>query len=154
MAKLMMESFTFLFCPVMALLLKENTTMSIIGVYVDSRLNFDTHTKYLCRWAARQINVLCWYARLLDTVINLAICKSFVLCNSNYCPIVWNFYSSFNKAKLKILKKGFALRLQLFYILIFGSPEKSYLPIPELHVSCMITMAIEIYKIIDDKSPS
>ena len=76
--------------------------VKLFGVYVDSKLKFDTHTKYIFHRAAQHISVLCWYARLLDIANKLAIYISFVLCNSNYCPIVWNICSSLNKTKFEI----------------------------------------------------
>lgn len=62
-----------------AFTVKGEYDVKLLGVYVDSKLNFDTHTKYICGRAAQQINVLCRYARLLDTATKLAIYKSFVL---------------------------------------------------------------------------
>ena len=74
------------------------------------KLNFDLHISYICKKAAKQINVLSRLSQYLTTETKLLIYKSFVRSNFGYCPIVWHFCSKTSTDKMEKLQYR-ALRL-------------------------------------------
>ena len=80
------------------------STMKILCIHIDSKLNFNGLIAFLCTKAGRQLNVL---QRMLDYVSKMAIYNSFIISSFNYCPAVWMFTSksSLNKPE-KIQKRA------------------------------------------------
>ena len=82
------------------------SSMKILGMHIDSKLNFNGHIAFLCIIkAGRQLNVLERMKGYLDYVSRMAIYNSFIISNFNYCPVVWMFTS---KSSLKKHSEGFA----------------------------------------------
>ena len=65
--------------------------VSLLGVELDNKLKFNLHISNLCRKAARQLNVLKSFSRVLDTAAKMCIFRSFILSSFSYCPLVWHF---------------------------------------------------------------
>jgi len=62
-----------------------------LGMTIDNKLNFDEHISIMCKKAARQLNVLFRFHKILDYKQKLLLYRTFVLSNFNFCPIVWHF---------------------------------------------------------------
>ena len=83
----------------------------------------------------------------------MTIYNSFVMSNSNYCPIVWHFCSVANTNKMEKIQER-ALR---FINNDSTSPLKTLLVMSNtspLHVRRIKTIASEVYKIVNNLSPS
>ena len=65
--------------------------IKVLGVTIDSQLNFNIHVSNMCNKASRQLNVLQRLKGSLDYSSRLSIYKSFIMSNFNYCPVVWMF---------------------------------------------------------------
>ena len=81
------------------------STMKILGMHIDSKLNFNGHIAFLCTKAGRQLNVLQRMRGSLDYVSKMAIYNSFIISNFNYCPVVWMFTSKSSLNKLENIQK-------------------------------------------------
>ena len=81
------------------------TTIKIFGIHIDSKLNFNNYTAFLCTKTSGQLNVLQRMRVSLDYVSRMAIYNSFVTSNFNYCPVVWMFTSKSSLNKLKNIQK-------------------------------------------------
>ena len=72
----------------------ENTTIHcvisvvLLGIEIDHSLTFNTHIANICKKAARQLAVLKRLGHLLARQGKLAIFKSFITSNFNYCPLI------------------------------------------------------------------
>ena len=68
-------------------------SVKLLGVYVDSKLNFDKHVSDICIKSARQINVQIRLSRLLDVKSKLTTSISFFM-GSVHCrqhsSHIWN----------------------------------------------------------------
>ena len=83
----------------------------------------------------------------------MTIYNSFVMSNSNYCPVVWHFCSVANTNKMEKIQER-ALR---FINNDSTSPLKTLLVMANtspLHVRRMKTIVSEVYKIVNNLSPS
>ena len=76
-------------------------TMKILGIHIDSKLNFNGHIAFLCTKGDWQLNVLQRTRGSLDYVSNMAIYNSFIISNFNHCFVVWMFSSKFSLNKLE-----------------------------------------------------
>ena len=81
------------------------TSVKSLSVYIDHYLSFTEHIKQLCRRAGQQINVLKLLSKLLNIDSKLAIYKSFIYSNFNYCPVVWHACGAENTERLELLQK-------------------------------------------------
>ena len=87
----------------------ENSVV-LLGIEIDHSLTFNTHIASTCKKAARQLAVLKRLVHLLIRQGKLAIFKSFITSNFNYCPLIWHFCSQSSTKKLDKIQER-ALRL-------------------------------------------
>ena len=64
----------------------ENVTL--LGLEVDRKLNFDEHISKLCNKSAGQLNALCRIGHLIGFEERKILINSFIYANFNYCPLV------------------------------------------------------------------
>ena len=81
--------------------------VKLLGVYIDSNLNFTYHVDNLSKKASNQIRVLKRLSCNLDQVSRMQIFRSFILSHFKYCAIVYHFCSKGNTDKMeKILYRA------------------------------------------------
>ena len=89
----------------------ENTTIHcddsvlFLGVECDHLLTFNNHIAGICMKSARQLAVLKRLGHLLTLKGKLAIFKSFIECNFNYCRLIWHFCIQANTNKLEKIQE-------------------------------------------------
>ena len=86
-------------------IIKSEKHVKVLGVIIDSKLNFPLHISTICRKAARQLNALARISSHLDLAGRRIIYNSFVASNFNYCPLVWHFCGSTNSNKLEKIQE-------------------------------------------------
>ena len=93
---------------------KENikvvSNVKMLGVHIDSKLNFNLHIDIICKSASNQLNALVRLKRYLGHVERLVLVNSFIHSNFNYYLLVWMFSSKKLLSKIENLQKR-ALRL-------------------------------------------
>ena len=77
----------------------------LLGVEFDHLLTFNNYIAVICRKSARQLAVLKRLGHMLTLKGKLAIFKSFIECNFNYCPLIWHFCSQANTNKLEKIQE-------------------------------------------------
>ena len=95
--------------------LPSSDAMKVLGIDIDDRLTFDGHVSNMCIKAGRQLNALQRLKGSLDENSRMAIYKSFIMSNFNYCPLVWMFTSKTSLSKLENIKN---LLLNLYSMII------------------------------------
>jgi len=65
--------------------------VKILGLSLDSELNFDTRISNLCQKGGNQINVLARLCNVLDEPSKFLLYNSFIECYFNHCSVVWHF---------------------------------------------------------------
>jgi hypothetical protein len=128
------------------------TSVKVLGITVDSKLNFNSHIKDICIKSARQINALRRIAGHLDTATRMTIYRSFILSNFNYCPIIWHYCSLTSAKKLEKLQER-CLRLVFNdycsdYSLLLDKAN-----LPSLTLGRLRALATETYKILNKQCP-
>jgi hypothetical protein len=127
--------------------------VKLLGVTVDSQLNFDKHISEICKKASQQLNILKRIGKYLNRLGRLTIYYSFILSNFNYCPVIWHFC---NEKNTKTIEKTQERALRFIYEDYENTYEnllkKSKLP--SLKIRRLKTNAVETFKIIHKQSPS
>ena len=88
------------------------SSVKLLGITIDNRLNFNEHISSICKSAANQLNALVRLKTFLGGNERKVLVNSFVLSNFNYCPLVWFVSSSTSIRKIENLHKK-ALRFLL-----------------------------------------
>ena len=126
--------------------------VKLLGVFLDNNLCFKDHVNFLCKTTTRQLNTLSRLAKYIDEKGRLAIYKSFVMSNFNYCPLVWHFCGKLLCDKLEKLNYR-ALKIT------FNDYRSSYRDLliranlPSLELNRIRQLACEVYKAIHGLSP-
>ena len=127
--------------------------IKFLGVNIDEHLKFKKHVSSMALKAGRQINALQRLLKYLHFKSRMAIYKSFILANFNYCPLVWMFV---NKTDFDILEKVHERALRFIHndfvsdkrLLLEQSKDIS---IRLVTIRCL---ALEVFKCMYGLSPS
>ena len=129
----------------------ENVTL--LGLEVDSKLNFDEHISKLCNKSAGQLNALCRIRHLIGLEERKILINSFIYSNFNYCPLVWHFSSRKSINKIENIQKR-ALR---FLLNDYSSDYKTLLKKTNkctMEVKRLRLLALEIFKAFKENCPT
>ena len=80
-------------------------SLNLLGVTIDSKLNFPDHITSICKKASQRIGVIMRLRNLIPTKAKLVIYKSAVLPYLTYCHLVWHFCTSSDARKLERLQE-------------------------------------------------
>ena len=84
-----------------------STSVNLLGIEIDNKLNFSKHISKICTKAGQQLSALARLSKILDRDTKLTVFNSFVLSNFNYCPLVWHHCSIADNRKIeKIQERG------------------------------------------------
>jgi len=72
-------------------LIQAHTSVKLLGIHIDCKLNYVEHVRFMCKKAARQLNALKRVSKYLPTNNKMLIYRSFILSNFSFCPLVWHF---------------------------------------------------------------
>ena len=128
-------------------------SVKLLGIQIDSQLNFNMHINNICKSAANQINALIKLNCFLGIDEKKVLVNSFVLSNFNYCPLVWFISSTKSWKKIENLQKR-ALRFLL------NDYESSYEKLLEksdkstINLQSHRSLCLEVFKTIYELSPS
>ena len=127
-------------------------SMKILGIELDSNLNFNDHVKNICIKSAYQINALKRVGKYLTIEGRLEIYKAFVRSNFSYCPLIWLFCGKRNSQKLEKLQE----RVLRF---VYNDNETVYNELLlranmlSLSMYRLRFLAIEVYKSVSNLNP-
>ena len=131
---------------------KTSSNVKLLGVTLDSKLNFDIHISKLCKKSAAQLNALCRMDAYLNFDQKKALVESFPLTSFRYCSLNWMFSTAKSLQKVESFQKR-ALRF------ILDEYEISYEKLLEKFSSCttevqrLRQLCIEIYKTLNNLNP-
>ena len=124
-----------------------------LGITIDNALKFNKHVDILCDNASRQINVMYRFRGIFGFKQREAIHNTFILSNFNYCPVVWHFCTKKSTRKMEKIQER-ALRF------LFNDKFSTYQCLLQkcesttLHMRRIKTIALEVYKSLNDLNPS
>ena len=87
--------------------IKVVSSVELLGIQIDDKLEFNLLISNICRSAANQLNALFRLKRFLGYKEKRILINSYFMANFNYCPLVWMFSSASSLKKIeKTSKKG------------------------------------------------
>ena len=81
--------------------IKTAETLKLLGVTIDSRLNFSEHVNSACKKASQRIAVLMRLRNLIPFKAKLQLFKAAVLPHLTYCYLIWQFFRASDSRKLE-----------------------------------------------------
>ena len=127
-------------------LIESKESVDLLGIEIDDKMKFESHISKLCTKAGGQLNSLFRFKKYLTPVTKKLSINSFIFSNFNYCPLVWHFCSTKSKNKIEQIQKRAFKFLNLNNVL--GSIQST------MEVKRLRTLAIEIYKTLNNMNPS
>ena len=134
-------------------MIKLVSSVELLGIQIDDKLNFNLHISKICKSAANQLNALIRLKQFLSFHAKEVLINSYIISNFNYCPLVWMFSSTQSLNKIENLQKR-ALRF------LYDDFEASYEDLlskggkSKMNVRRLRTLCVEIYKTLNDLNPS
>ena len=129
------------------------TLLSFLALKLTIMLTFNDHITDICQKSALQLAVLKRLGNLLTLQGKVAIFKSFISSNFNYCPLIWHFCGQCSTNKLEKVQER-ALR---FVYNDYVSPYADLLKTAGteyLHIKRVKEMAQEVFKIVNNIAPT
>ena len=128
-------------------------SVKLLGIQIDSQLNFNMHINNICKSAANQLNALIRLNCFLGIDEKKVLVNSFVLSNFNYCLLVWFISSTKSWKKIENLQKR-ALRFLLndyesSYEKLLEKSDKSTINLRSHRILCL-----EVFKTVYELNPS
>ena len=133
--------------------IKTSSSVKLLGVHIDDKLNFNLHITKICRYAANQHHGLIRLRMFLNFEEKKTLINSYFYSNFNYCPLVWMFSSAKSLNKVESLQKR-ALRF-LYEDYVSSYEELLQKARKEtMKVNRVRSLCIEIYKSINNVNPT
>ena len=84
----------------------ESTEMlNLLGVTIDSKLNFNHHINNVCKKASQRIGVLVRLKNLILAEAKLQLYKAAILPHLTYCHLTWHFCKASDRRKLERIQE-------------------------------------------------
>ena len=81
--------------------IKNSANEKLLGVNIDSKLNFDCHVNHSCNKANKKLRALARVTPYMILEKKKIIMNSFFNAEFNYCPLIWMPHSRQNNNKIK-----------------------------------------------------
>ena len=150
---LLNNSSSNLYIKVCGKMISNSKNEKLLGITIDSALNFDTHVNNLCKKANQKFHVLARLSNYMDKDKLRLIMKAFITSQFSYCPLVWMFHSrGLNERINKIHEKS----LRLVYNDNISSFDELLVKdnCATIHDRNLQVLATEIFKATNDISPT
>ena len=80
-----------------------STAETLLGITIDSELNFENHLSAICNKMSRKLNALGRIVNYMPLEKRRIVMKTFIESQFNYCPLIWMFHSQTINNKTKRL---------------------------------------------------
>ena len=81
------------------------SSVELLGIQIDDKLNFNLHISKICKSAANQLNALIRLKQFLSFHAKEVLINSYIISNFNYSPLAWMFSSTQSLNKIENLQK-------------------------------------------------
>jgi len=126
--------------------IKSTNCKKLLGVKIDSKLNFNSHIQDLCRKAGQKLNAISRISPYMDFAKRRLLVNAFFFSQFNYCPLVWMCHNRTNNNKINRLHER-CLRL------IYNDKKSSFKDLLDkdksfsIHHRNLQTFATELLKV-------
>ena len=134
-------------------LIPSETSVTLLGIQIDNKLNFAKHISANCRKASNQLNAISRIQNYLGKKEKKILINSFVYSNFNYCPLTWHFCSKSSQKKIEKIQYRCLKMLTNDYC----SDYKDLLQLtgnPTMEIRRIRTLVVEIFKTLNNINPN
>ena len=85
--------------------IEASTSVKLLGVQIDNKLNFSLHITNICTLGANQLNTLIRTNWFLSFEAKKVLVNSYFYWNFIYCPLVWIFPGAKSLKRIESLQK-------------------------------------------------
>ena len=131
----------------------ENTqNEKLLGIIIDSKLNFDKHIQQICSRASAKLKALARIAPFMNITKRKILMNAFFNAQFSYCPLTWMFHSRKLNNKINKLHER-CLRI------VYNNNTSTYGELLETDNSVLVhfrnvqALTIELYKVVNGFSP-
>ena len=133
--------------------IKVVSSVKLLGLQLDDKLNFNLHISNICKSAGNQLNALIRLKKFMNFEEKKILVNSYFMINLDYCPLVWMLSSASSRKKPEHLQKR-ALRFfrndyEISYEELLSESDTSSMNVKSLRALC-----IELYQTINKLSPN
>ena len=126
--------------------------VTLLGVRLDSQLNFNYHTNQIIKKTGSQVNALKRLCHHISKEVRMAVFRAFILSHLQYCPTIWHHCSMANAKKLDKIQER-ALRYVTSDYHSYYDSLLCQTKLPSLEEGRRQQIAIQTFKIINNLSP-
>ena len=72
---------------------KSSSSVKLLGITIDNKLNFNEHISKLCKKASAKLHALARVSAYMSTNKLRLLSKAFIESQFGYCPLIWMFHS-------------------------------------------------------------
>ena len=72
--------------------IKVVSSVKLLGIQLDEKLNFNLHISNICKSAANQLNSLIRLKKFMNFEEKKVLINSYFMANFNYCPVIVNLF--------------------------------------------------------------
>ena len=134
-------------------IISSEDSVTLLGIEIDSKLNFKNHVSKICRKVGRQLNAISRIQSYLGEKEKKLIVNTFVYSNFMYCPLAWHFCLKLSQNMIeKIQYRCLQLLTNDFdsdYKLLLEKTKT-----PTMETKRIRTIALEIFKTLNDLNPN
>ena len=131
--------------------IKNTNREKLLGVKVDSRLNFNEHLDGIIKKASRKSNALSRITLFMNISKRCILMNSFFISQFSYCPLVWMFHSRSINNKINCLHERVSR-------IVYNDSKSSFKNLLEkdwtvsIHVKNLQHLATEMFNIWENLS--
>ena len=124
----------------------------LLGIKLDSKLNFNSHIHDICQKAGQKLNAISRITPYMDFAKRRLLVNAFFYSQFNYCQLVWMCHNRTNNKKINRLHER-CLRL------IYNDKKSSFKDFLEkdgsvfIHYRNLRTLAVKLFKVFKGLSP-
>ena len=132
--------------------IKSTNCVKLLGINIDSELNFKTHINFICKKANQKLHALARVSNSMDIEKRKVLFHAFFQSQFSYCPLVWMMHTKelnnkINRLQEKCLRIVFADNESPFEDLLVKAKTKT------IHQQNIQKLCIEMYKVKNNQSP-
>jgi len=130
-----------------------NDSVKLLGITIDHKLKFKSHTEDLCKKASSKTKALLRIRPFLSLKTTKALCNAYIISAFNYCPLIWmNFIKGNNTYLAKTHRRALSMVFQ-----DFNATYSELLAFEQgvsLHISFIHKLLLEVFKSLNGLNPS
>ena len=133
-------------------IISSEKSVTLLGIEIDNKLNFDKQVSNICRKANNQLNAIGRIQNYLGEKGKKTILNTFVYSNFMYCPLTWHFCSKSSQNKIeKIQYRSLKMLTNDYnsdYKDLLENTKTSTMEIKRLRI-----VALEVFKTVNNLNP-